>query len=338
MEVQSLLYLGPLALAHVVNGDQELGHFDVCPLCRCGGVASKHLLLSLLVLIADFMIDLVQYLFQVIVEVSLLAQLIVACCTDVFQLLLCEVVSLLQLLFQALADLHEGHLVTRGESTLLGLLAHVAEGLDEALRPELLLEELAAIVAVFGLLQRQEVVIRQVNLEATLEHQQGLDVEVLGQLLPCMVEELQFHLEGLFQRFAQGLPQLRAYSWLEAYPLDLLARAIRGPEQSLVRVLVSATALLLLAECELRNRRFLGTNKDRKLGQVLRNFDEIDFSILHLGLVVVLVDPDAVLVHADGPTAADRRLQMRILAPEPLLISSVRTTSHYLVDHVVEHE
>ena len=154
------------------------------------------------------MVYLVQYLFQVIVEVSLLAQLIVASGPDVFQLLLGEVVRLLELLFQALADLHEGHLVTGGESALLGLLAHVAEGLDEALRPELLLEEVAAVVAILHLLQREEVVIRQVNLKTTLEHQQGLDVEVLRQFLPRMVEELQFHLEGLFQRFAQGLPQL----------------------------------------------------------------------------------------------------------------------------------
>lgn len=64
-------------------------------------------------LFTHFLVNLVQYLIQVVIQMSLLSQLLVTSRAEVSELLLRQVVCLLELFFQALADLHESHFVTR---------------------------------------------------------------------------------------------------------------------------------------------------------------------------------------------------------------------------------
>jgi len=127
----------------------------------------------------DLFVDLAQCFLNLIVQVSVFSILVVAAVSYLLHLFFSQIVRLLELFFEALAYLHERHLVASGEATLLGSLAHVAEILNEALSPKLFLEEVPAFLPKLDLFKGEKIVVAQVNLKSPLEHEESLIVKVL---------------------------------------------------------------------------------------------------------------------------------------------------------------
>ena len=127
----------------------------------------------------DLFVDLAQCFLNLIVQVSVFSILVVAAVSYLLHLFFSQIVGLLELFFEALAYLHERHLVASGEAALLGSLAHVAEVLNEALSPKLLLEEVPAFLPKLDLFKGEKIVVAQVNLKSPLEHEESLIVKVL---------------------------------------------------------------------------------------------------------------------------------------------------------------
>jgi hypothetical protein len=150
---------------------------------------------------------------------------LIAAIDDHLFFFLCDSVFFLEFFLQALTDLGEAHFGTAGQAVLLSFLAHLAVEVDQTLGSELLLDKLAPEHVEVSLLDGEQVLVRQVNAQALLEHGEGFSLVVLDDLLACVVVELVLHLEGLLQALSEGFPQLRAYARLDAHSLLRLALA-----------------------------------------------------------------------------------------------------------------
>lgn len=157
------------------------------------------------------------------------AQLRVTVCHDVVEFLLRQIVfiSLFELIFEALPDLHKSHFVSGRKATLLCFFAHITESFNETLGSQLFLEELPPFLTELCLLQSQQVMVSQVHSEPPLKHQKSFDMKVLHDFLSRVIEKLQLHLERFFQRFPKSLPKFRAYSRLQTYALYFFTCSIR---------------------------------------------------------------------------------------------------------------